>query len=136
MREHLEEGVLNRFVGIVRAVAPFTAGASKLPLRGFLPWSIAGTAIWASFITYWPYNLTPTLKNYDFGTFDAQAWSPYFNSLKMAAMASLIGTAIVFTGAMSYGPNVDAAVRLARSILPIVRELEAQQDLVGQTAAP
>ena len=25
-----------------------------------------GTAIWASFITYWPYNLSLTLKNYDF----------------------------------------------------------------------
>ena len=38
--------LIGRFVGIVRAVAPFTAGASKLPLRGFLPWSLAGTAIW------------------------------------------------------------------------------------------
>ena len=29
-----------------------------------------GTAVWASFITYWPYNLTPTLNNYDFANFD------------------------------------------------------------------
>ncbi len=43
--------LVGRFIGIVRAVAPFTAGASKLPLRGFLPWSIAGTAIWASAFT-------------------------------------------------------------------------------------
>ena len=61
--------------------------------------SVLGTAVWASFITYWPYNLSLTLKNYNFGTFDAQAWSPYFNSLTMAALASIIGTAIVFTGA-------------------------------------
>ena len=60
---------------------------------------ILGTAVWASFITYWPYNLTLTLKNYDFGTFDAHAWEPYFNSLKMAALAAIFGTAIVFTGA-------------------------------------
>ena len=32
---------------------------------------VLGTAVWASFITYWPYNLTLTLKNYDFGNFDA-----------------------------------------------------------------
>ena len=32
---------------------------------------VLGTAVWASFITYWPYNLSLTLKNYDFGTFDA-----------------------------------------------------------------
>ena len=60
---------------------------------------VLGTAVWASFITYWPYNLALTLKNYDFGTFDAAAWSPYFNSLKMAALAALLGTVVIFTGA-------------------------------------
>jgi iron(III) transport system permease protein len=60
---------------------------------------VLGTAVWASFITYWPYNLSLTLKNYDFGTFDAAAWSPYFNSIKMASLAAIIGTAIIFTGA-------------------------------------
>ena len=60
---------------------------------------VLGTAVWASFITYWPYNLSLTLKNYDFGTFDAAAWSPYFTSIQMAALAAVIGTAIVFTGA-------------------------------------
>jgi membrane-associated protein len=43
--------LIGRFVGIVRAVAPFTAGASKLPLRDFVPWSVAGTAVWASAFT-------------------------------------------------------------------------------------
>ena len=60
---------------------------------------ILGVAIWASFITYWPYNLSLTLRNYSFGTFDADGWQPYFNSVKMAALASVIGTAVVFTGA-------------------------------------
>lgn len=58
-----------------------------------------GTAVWASFITYWPYNLSLTLKNYDFSVFDADGWSPYFNSIKLATLAAVIGTAIVFTGA-------------------------------------
>jgi iron(III) transport system permease protein len=56
-------------------------------------------AIWASFISYWPYNLAPTLKNYDFGAFDESGWSSYSHSVMMAAGASIIGTAIVFTGA-------------------------------------
>jgi iron(III) transport system permease protein len=60
---------------------------------------VLGTAVWASFITYWPYNLTPTLKNYDFGNFDPGGWSPYFTSLAMASCAAVFGTAIVFTGA-------------------------------------
>src|SRR3989440_7199395 len=59
---------------------------------------VLGTAVWASFITYWPYNLTPTLKNYDFANFDPGGWSPYFTSLWMAACAAVFGTAIVFTG--------------------------------------
>ena len=60
---------------------------------------VLGTSVWASFITYWPYNLSLTLKNYNFGVFDADAWSPYFVSLKMAALTAVIGTAIIFTGA-------------------------------------
>jgi membrane protein DedA with SNARE-associated domain len=43
--------LIGRFIGIVRAVAPFTAGAAKLPLREFLPWSLVGTAVWASAFT-------------------------------------------------------------------------------------
>jgi iron(III) transport system permease protein len=60
---------------------------------------VLGTAIWASFITYWPYNLSLTLKNYDFGTFDQSGWSSYGNSVMMAAGAAIIGTTIVFCGA-------------------------------------
>ena len=45
---------------------------------------VLGTAIWASFITYWPYNLTPTLNNYNFGNFDPGGWDPYLTSLAMA----------------------------------------------------
>jgi membrane protein DedA with SNARE-associated domain len=37
-----------RFVGIVRALAPFLAGASGMRLRTFLPWSLLGTAAWAA----------------------------------------------------------------------------------------
>jgi membrane protein DedA with SNARE-associated domain/membrane-associated phospholipid phosphatase len=37
---------LGRFVGLIRAVAPFIAGASRLPLRRFLPYDIAGAGIW------------------------------------------------------------------------------------------
>jgi membrane protein DedA with SNARE-associated domain len=43
--------LVGRFVGVVRAVAPFVAGASRLPLRGFLPWSLLGTALWAAALT-------------------------------------------------------------------------------------
>ncbi len=40
-----------RLIGIVRAVAPFLAGASDMSLRVFLPWSLLGTAVWATTFT-------------------------------------------------------------------------------------
>jgi membrane protein DedA with SNARE-associated domain len=43
--------LIGRFVGIIRAVAPFLAGASGLRLRAFLPWSLLGTAAWATAFT-------------------------------------------------------------------------------------
>lgn len=43
--------LIGRFVGIVRAVAPFLAGASGMRVRGFVPWSLLGTAAWAAVFT-------------------------------------------------------------------------------------
>jgi membrane-associated protein len=43
--------LVGRFVGIVRAVAPFLAGSSGMRLRAFLPWSVLGTAAWAATFT-------------------------------------------------------------------------------------
>lgn len=43
--------LLGRFIGIVRAVAPFLAGASGMRLRAFFPWSVLGTAVWATTFT-------------------------------------------------------------------------------------
>jgi len=60
---------------------------------------VVGVTVWASFITYWPYNLSLTLNNYAFETYDPGGWSSYFNSIALAALAAVIGTAIVFTGA-------------------------------------
>lgn len=61
--------------------------------------AMLGVAIWASFIRYWPYNLSFTLNNYVFDNFDPQGWRAYFTSLKMAAATAIIGTALIFTGA-------------------------------------
>jgi membrane-associated protein len=43
--------LVGRFVGIVRAVAPFLAGSSGMRLRAFVPWSLLGTAAWAATFT-------------------------------------------------------------------------------------
>jgi membrane protein DedA with SNARE-associated domain/membrane-associated phospholipid phosphatase len=40
--------LIGRFIGIVRALAPFIAGASKMPLRKFLPYDVLGAGAWAA----------------------------------------------------------------------------------------
>jgi len=39
--------LIGRFIGLVRALAPFIAGSSRLPYRNFAPYSILGTGIWS-----------------------------------------------------------------------------------------
>src|SRR5690606_24873941 len=43
--------LIGRFIGIIRALAPFIAGTSNLPYRSFLPYSVIGTGLWAGTYT-------------------------------------------------------------------------------------
>jgi len=65
-----------------------------IPIAGIL-----ATAAWASFIKFWPYNLTLGLGNYAFAKFETAGWLPYWNSLRLAAWTAVVGTALIFTGA-------------------------------------
>lgn len=40
--------LLGRFVGLVRAIAPFLAGSSGMPLRRFTPYDVIGAGLWGS----------------------------------------------------------------------------------------
>jgi membrane protein DedA with SNARE-associated domain/membrane-associated phospholipid phosphatase len=40
--------LIGRFIGLVRALAPFIAGSSRLPYRNFAPFSILGTGLWST----------------------------------------------------------------------------------------
>jgi iron(III) transport system permease protein len=60
---------------------------------------ILGMAAWGSLVTYWPYNLSLTLGNYDFATVDANGWDSYYNSVRMAVGAAVFGTVFMFVGA-------------------------------------
>jgi membrane protein DedA with SNARE-associated domain len=43
--------LVGRFIGLVRAISPFLAGASGLSLRAVAPWSVLGCLVWASAFT-------------------------------------------------------------------------------------
>jgi iron(III) transport system permease protein len=60
---------------------------------------ILATAAYASLVTFWPYNLTLSLKHYDFNAVDPNGWASFTNSLWMAGTTAVIGTVIIFLGA-------------------------------------
>ena len=71
---------------------------------------ILGVAVWASFIKFWPYNLSLTLNNYAFDNFDSSGWQPYWTSIRMATWTATVGTAIVFFGAYLVEKSKDFAI--------------------------
>ncbi|MDH5750338.1 MAG: putative 2-aminoethylphosphonate ABC transporter permease subunit, partial [Rhodospirillales bacterium] len=66
---------------------------------GLMILGILGMAAYASLVKLWPYNLTLSLKNYQFDLMDGGGWASFYNSLEMAAWTAVIGTAIIFSGA-------------------------------------
>lgn len=61
--------------------------------------AIIGVAAYASFVKLWPYDLSLTLKNYQFDLMDGGGWSAYANSLTMAGWTAVVGTTVIFFGA-------------------------------------
>ncbi len=60
---------------------------------------ILSVSAYASFIKFWPYNLSLTLDNYQFQYMDGGGWDAYRNSVMMATITAVIGTLVVFAGA-------------------------------------
>ncbi len=65
----------------------------------FIILAIVCMAIYASLVTFWPYNLTLGFANYNFDVMDGGGWGSFWNSLRMAAYTAFFGTIIIFTGA-------------------------------------
>ncbi|WP_286237555.1 putative 2-aminoethylphosphonate ABC transporter permease subunit [Neptuniibacter halophilus] len=55
-----------------------------------------GMAAYASFVTFWPYDQTLSLNNYQFDQMDGGGWEAFFNSLRMALYTALFGTIFIF----------------------------------------
>lgn len=61
--------------------------------------TLIGVCQLAATVKFWPYDLTPTLKNFRFDLVDGGGWGAYANSIKMALLTAIFGTVIVFVGA-------------------------------------
>jgi iron(III) transport system permease protein len=66
---------------------------------GLVILTILGMAAFASFVRFWPYDLTLSLKSYQFDLMDGGGWASYRNSIEMSAWTAAAGTVVVFVGA-------------------------------------
>lgn len=55
-----------------------------------------GMAAYASLVSFWPYDLSLSLNNYQFDMMDGGGWEAFTNSLKMALYTAIFGTVFVF----------------------------------------
>ena len=53
--------LVGRFIGLVRALAPFIAGSSGMRYRNFVPYSVLGTGLWATAFCLLGYFLSASL---------------------------------------------------------------------------
>lgn len=53
----------------------------------------------AALMKFWPYDLSLSLRNYQFNRMDGGGWAAYYNSIKLGLLTAVAGTAVVFVGA-------------------------------------
>ena len=68
-------------------------------LVAFFMLAVFGMALYASFVKFWPYDLSFSLRHYAFGLVDAEVDVAFLNSLKLALGTAIGGTLLVFVGA-------------------------------------
>ena len=83
--------------------------------------AVLGMAVYTSFIKFWPYDKSLSLRHYQFGLIDAGVLVSYFNSLKLALIVAVGGTIFIFGCAYLLEktrgmPVTKSAVRLLAAI--------------------
>ncbi len=78
--------------------ADWSAFALCLTVAVFIV-GILAVCQFAALVKLWPYDLSPSLRNYDFDRTDGGGWESYGNSIRLALYTAGIGTALVFVGA-------------------------------------
>jgi membrane protein DedA with SNARE-associated domain/membrane-associated phospholipid phosphatase len=96
--------LIGRFIGLVRALAPFTAGTSGMRYTQFLPFSVLGTGLWSA----------------------AFALIGYFASQSLDAAARVAGQ-----GTLLFGIAVSVIVAIVVA-LRFLRQAENRQRLVAE----
>lgn len=79
---------------------------------------VIAVAVASSFIKFWPYNLSLTLKHYNFDLAAGGGWGAYANSLQLAAWTACAGTLLAFLGA--YLVEKSGGLRRTRQLIHVL----------------
>jgi iron(III) transport system permease protein len=104
-----------------------TAVFSLIVLMAIFILSVYVVIGFGAFTRYWPYDLTPTLKNFTFYVAGAHhrggAWVVLWTSIKMALASAIAGTFVVFCSAYliekTRGLNFSRSILYLLSIMPL-----------------
>jgi membrane protein DedA with SNARE-associated domain/membrane-associated phospholipid phosphatase len=125
--------LIGRFIGLVRAIAPFIAGSSRMPLRTFLPYDVLGAGLWAA---------TFCLLGYVFWRSFDQLTTWVSRGLFAFGLAVALVVAIVFFVRLQRNPELQKrtkawiAEQLERPLLrPVAPYLRAGWHRVGRPLA-
>ena len=61
--------------------------------------TIVAISQFAAVVKFFPYNLALTWAHYDFDQKGGGGWASYYNSIRLALLTCVVGTAVVFAGA-------------------------------------
>jgi len=76
------------------------------------------TCQYAALIKFYPYDLSFSLRNYQFDLMDGGGWDSYWNSIELASYTALAGTVVVFLGA--WLTEKARGVHLARTLFQLL----------------
>jgi membrane-associated phospholipid phosphatase len=106
--------LIGRFIGLVRALAPFLAGASRMELRSFLAYDVLGAGLWSALfclLGYFFWQSLGTVEKY------IGAGAAAFTALVV------IGLAIVFAVRLRRDPEMRARVQRRLDANPLWRRV-------------
>jgi membrane protein DedA with SNARE-associated domain len=79
--------VIGRFIGLVRALAPFIAGTSNMRYSAFAPYSVLGTGLWATAFCLIGYFASQSLNRVTEIVGQGLVWFGFFVGLVVGAIA-------------------------------------------------
>jgi undecaprenyl-diphosphatase len=122
--------LVGRFIGVVRALLPFVAGASRVPLAKFLPYDVLGAGVWSATFVLLGYLFSRSI-----GTVTTYLGQGLF---LLGSIAALV-VGVVYVRRLVERPHERARAQawLARqaerpAVEPLVRRLEPAWRRVGR----